>query len=132
MPITALYAGLLAPLLILLSIRVIRQRRGVKVAVGDGGDAVLLRRMRVQANFAEYVPFALLLMALAESLHTWTWFLHLLGLVLLAGRLSHAYGVSQSRETFAFRVAGMVATFTVIGASAAACILGSMRMVLAN
>ena len=41
MPITALYAGLLAPLFLLLSVRVIRQRRGVKVAVGDGdrGDA---------------------------------------------------------------------------------------------
>jgi uncharacterized membrane protein YecN with MAPEG domain len=130
MPITALYAGLLAPLFILLSIRVIRWRRGAKVAVGDGGDAILLRRMRVQANFAEYVPFALLLMALAESLHTWTWFLHLLGLALLAGRLSHAYGVSQPRETFAFRVAGMIATFTVIGVAAAACIYGSLRLAL--
>lgn len=37
-----------------------------------------------------------------------------------------------TRETFAFRVAGMVATFAVIQASAAACILGSMRMVLAH
>ena len=68
MPITALYAGLLAPLFLLLSVRVIRQRRGAKVAVrGDGGDAMLLRRMRVHANFAEYVPLALLLMALAEN-----------------------------------------------------------------
>ena len=130
MPITALYAGLLAPLLILLSIRVVRQRRRAKVAVGDGGDVILLRRIRVHANFSEYVPFALLLMALAESLHTWTWFLQLLGLALVVGRLSHAYGVSQSTETFSFRVFGMVATFTVIGAAAAACIFGSLRPAL--
>ena len=65
MEITALYASLLAPLFILLSARVIGARRSAKVPVGDGGNTVLLRRMRVHANFAEYVPFALLLMALA-------------------------------------------------------------------
>ena len=126
MLITALYAGLLAPLFIFLSLRVIRRRRGAKVAVGDGGDPLLLRRMRVHANFAEYVPFALLLMALAESLHTWPLVMHLLGIVLLAGRLLHAYGVSQPKETFAFRVTGMAATFSVMGAAAAACIIGSL------
>jgi uncharacterized protein len=130
MPITALYAALLAPLFLLLSARVIRRRRGAKVAVGDGGDAMLLRRMRVHANFAEYVPLALLLMALAESLQTWPWLLHLLGLALLTGRVSHAYGVSQPRETFTFRVFGMAATLSVIGAAAAACLLGSLRPVL--
>ena len=130
MPITAIYAGLLTPLLILLSIRVIQQRRGAKVGVGDGGDAILLRRMRVQANFAEYVPFALLLLGLAESVYTWAWYLHLMGLALLLGRLSHAYGVSQSTEIFSFRVSGMATTFAVIGATAAACIFGSLRLAL--
>lgn len=132
MPITALYAGLLAPLFIFLSIRVIGQRRGAKVAVGDGGDMTLLRRMRVHANFAEYVPLALLLMALAESLDTWPWLLHLLGVALLAGRLLHAYGVSQPKENFAFRVGGMMATFTMIGAAAAACILGAVANIMAH
>lgn len=98
MPITAFYAGLLALLFILLSARVIRRRRRAKVAVGDGGDTMLLRHMRVHANFAEYVPMCLLLMALAESMQTWAWFPHLTGTVLLAGRLLHAYGVSQPRE----------------------------------
>jgi uncharacterized membrane protein YecN with MAPEG domain len=130
MPITALYAGILAPILILLSGRVIRQRREAKVAVGDGGSQMLLRRMRVQANFVEYVPFALLLMAFAESLQTWAWYMHLLGVVLLAGRASHAYGVSQLRENFTFRVFGMAATFSVIGAAAAACIFGALRLLL--
>jgi uncharacterized membrane protein YecN with MAPEG domain len=132
LPITALYAGLLAPLFLLLSVRVIRQRRGAKVAVGDGGDAMLLRRMRVHANFAEYVPLALLLMALAESLQTWPWLLHLLGLVLLTGRLSHAYGVSQSKETYSFRVFGMAATLNVIGAAAVACLFGSLQFNFGN
>jgi uncharacterized protein len=121
MIVTALYASILAPLFIFLSLRVIRHRRGAKVGIGDGGNAELLRRMRVQANFAEYVPFALLLMALAESMQTPQWILHLTGLALVAGRLSHAYGVSQTPETFAFRVRGMIATITVIGALAVVC-----------
>jgi uncharacterized membrane protein YecN with MAPEG domain len=93
---------------------------------------MLLRRMRVHANFAEYVPLALLLMALAESLQTWPWLLHLLGLVLLMGRLSHAYGVSQPRENFSFRVFGMEATLSVIGAAAAACLFGSLQFNFGN
>jgi uncharacterized membrane protein YecN with MAPEG domain len=69
MPITALFAGLLAPLYIVLALRVIGLRRSAGVALGDGGDPWLTRRMRVHANFAEYAPFTLLLMGLAESLH---------------------------------------------------------------
>src|SRR5687768_10774793 len=98
MPITALYAGLLMPLFVVLSVRVILQRRGARVALGDGGDATLLRVMRVHANFAEYVPLTLVLIALAESLRTSGWLLHALGIALVAGRAIHAFGVSQVRE----------------------------------
>ena len=84
MPVTALYAALLAPLFILLAVRVIRSRREAKVAVGDGGDKALLRRMRVHANFAEYVPLALILMALAESLAANRFALHATAIALLA------------------------------------------------
>ena len=49
----------------------------------------------------------------------YAWFMHALGTGLLVGRLSHAYGVSQQRENFAFRITGMTLTFTVLIASAA-------------
>lgn len=127
MPITALYAGLLTPLFILLSVRVIAVRRGGNVAVGDGGNSSLLRRMRVHANFAEYVPLALILMALAEDQHTPAWLLHALGLLLLAGRTLHAVGMSQEAERFAFRVAGVASTFAVLVVGAALCIVGALR-----
>ena len=55
MAVTALYAALLTPLFILLSARVIGARRASSAALGDGGDPVLLRRMRVQANFAAVI-----------------------------------------------------------------------------
>lgn len=126
MIITALYAGLLAPILVLLSVRVIGQRRLARVAIGHGEDKALLRRMRVHANFIEYVPMALILMALAENLKTTPLLLHVMGLALLVGRLLHAYGVSQDRENLNLRVTGMALTFTAILLGAIYCLAASL------
>lgn len=125
MPITALYAALLAPLFIVLSARVIGRRREARIALGPGEDAELLRRMRVQANFAEYTPFALICLALAESVATPALVLHAAGALLLAGRYVHAYGVSQSPERIPVRVSGMVTTFAGISIAALACLYGA-------
>jgi uncharacterized membrane protein YecN with MAPEG domain len=122
MPITALYAGVLAFVFVVLSFRTIGARRAAKVEIGDGSDRELLRRMRVHANFAEYVPIALILMALAESTKAHPLLLHGIGIALLAGRIVHAYALSQSPHILPLRVAGMVATLTAIMAAAAACI----------
>lgn len=122
LPLTALYAGLLAPLYVLLALRVIAYRRRTRILLGDGNDLALARRMRVQANFAEYVPFALLLMALAEGLEVDDQVIHVLGGVLLLARLSHAWGMSHARELFYFRTVGVAGTFTVILVGALACV----------
>ncbi len=66
MTITPIYAGLLTLLFVALSVRVIGGRRMAGVGLGDGGNRLLLRKTRAHGNFAEYVPFALILMALAE------------------------------------------------------------------
>jgi len=127
MPITALYASLLALIFLALSIRVIGFRRVVRIGLGDGGDSALLRRVRVHANFAEYVPLCLILIGLAESLRAPPILLHGLGGLLLAARISHAYGVSHQPETFAWRVSGMVGTLTAIGVAAAFCLYSAAR-----
>ena len=57
-------------------------------------DVLLERTMRVQANFAEYVPITLLLATFMEMQGTRAWLIHLLCLALVAGRVVHAYGVS--------------------------------------
>jgi hypothetical protein len=123
MPVTALYGGALALLFIFLATRVIGFRRSAKVSIGDGGNSALLRRIRVHGNFAEYVPFAIVLMALAESMTAPAWLLHAAGLALAGGRVCHAYGVSQSPENFRLRITGMAVTFTVLGVMAATCII---------
>ncbi len=123
MQATAFWAALLAPVFIWLSLRVIRRRRAARVAVGTGGDAALERAMRAQANFAEYVPFALVLMALAEAGGAPGWVIHPLGAALLAGRLAHGWGIVRQPEDFRFRVGGMVATFSVIATAALAALV---------
>ena len=127
MRITALYAGALALLFVLLSVRVIAVRQKARVALGDGGDALLARRIRVQANFAEYVPLALILVGLCESLAAPGLLVHGLGLALLLGRASHAWGMSQAEEVLAFRSVGMVLTFGVLLVGAAGCLVLAMR-----
>ena len=119
MPITALFAGLLALIFIALSARVIGRRQGARVALGDAGDRSLQRRIRAHANFAEYTPIALIALGLAESLKAWPLALYVIGGILLFGRVIHAIGISREPETLALRVTGMVLTFIAIGGAAA-------------
>ncbi|WP_119167070.1 MAPEG family protein [Algihabitans albus] len=128
--VTPFYASLLGLQLIFLSLRVIRLRRRSRVPLGDGGDETLLRCLRVQGNFAEYVPFCLLLIALAELQGLPVWPLHGLGLALLAGRLIHASGVSRDPEPYRLRVIGMFLTFAVLGFGAALNLLLSVQALL--
>jgi uncharacterized membrane protein YecN with MAPEG domain len=79
------------PLLLMfvwLSFRVIRHRRSARVALGSGGDARLERAIRAHANFAEYVPFAVLLLVLAELGGAWPVLLHGLGALLVVAGLT--------------------------------------------
>lgn len=127
---TALYAALLALMFVVLSIKVIGKRRQFQVGIGTNGEALLERAVRVHANFAEYVPLALVLMFLAEYSGLAPLYLHILGLTLLLGRLSHAYGVQQLKEPLKFRVFGMLLTFSVLLLSAIAILLLYLGKVL--
>ena len=131
MPITAFYAALLAALFISLSFRVIGQRGRAKIEIGPGQDPELFRRMRVHANFAEYVPIALLLLGLAESIKAPNALLHGLGLCLLTGRILHAYGLSKSPQIARLRGVGMLLTIASIALAALTCfVLGGVVMLV--
>lgn len=119
MTILPVYAALLALLFVLLSIRTIRTRHSRRVALGHGDDPAMLRAMRVHANFAEYVPLALLLIYFVEATSQTPWLVHLLGSALLLGRFCHAFGMSRTPENFRYRVVGMGLTFAVLLVSAA-------------
>jgi len=112
--ITPYYAAVLALLFIILSVRTIKSRREHKVAIGDGGEKSLLRAARVHANFSEYLPFTLLLIAMLEIQSYSHWIIHGLCIALLAARIAHAYGVSQTNENFKFRIFGTATTINII------------------
>lgn len=118
--ITALYAAPLAALFLWLSFRVIAQRRSALIPYGPGDDRDLLQRMRIHANFAEYTPIALILLMLTETLGAPHLLLHLIGLLLLAGRFIHGVGLSLNPNKIKLRVIGMVLTFTSIALAALA------------
>ena len=84
--------------------------------------------------FVEYAPLVIILMALAELQGQSTWTIHLIGLCLVAGRLLHAYGVSQEPELAKLRVAGMALTFTalIVGALSNLGLTGLMSLTLAT
>lgn len=118
--ITPLTAGLLTLVYIFLSSRVINIRHSQRIALGDGGNRRLQRRIRAHGNFAEYVPLALLLLLMLELMGAAPWLIAGLGLLLLTGRSLHAYSVSQDPEPLPFRVAGMILTFTTLSVAALA------------
>ena len=123
-PITALYAGLLALLYLLLAFRVVAVRRSAAIGLGDGGNALLFTRIRIHGNAAEYIPLALLLMLLLEINGTSTGWLHGLGVALLIGRVAHVQGLSQSEGASAGRLVGNVLTWGVILAAAVRNLVG--------
>jgi uncharacterized membrane protein YecN with MAPEG domain len=124
--IIAIYTPVFALLFVVLSVNVIRTRRREKVGLGAGGNVAVERAMRVHANFSEYVPITLLLLLILEQSGGNILLLHALFVVLLAGRIIHAWGVSQKKENFTFRVSGMILTFTVIMTASIA--IGILRL----
>jgi hypothetical protein len=130
--ITAIYASLAGLLLLVLSFRVVRSRRKLSVGLGDGGQESLLRAQRAQANFTEYVPIALILLAVAESQVLTGWLLHTAGAVLLLARLLHAWGLSQSSGRSFGRYWGTLLTWMVILALSLANIFAGISRALAG
>lgn len=108
--ITPIYAGLAALLFTVLSLRVSLARISAKTALGDAGDTVLIRRGRAHGNFCENAPLTLILLVLTELAGAPAIALHAAGLVFLASRLAHAYGISQPNEKMIFRQIGMIGT----------------------
>lgn len=122
--ITAIYASLAGLLLLVLSFRVVRSRRKLSVGLGDGGQENLLRAQRAQANFIEYVPIALILLAAAESQGLAGWLLQTSGAILMLARLLHAWGLSRSSGRSFGRYWGTLLTWVVIIALSLANIYG--------
>jgi uncharacterized membrane protein YecN with MAPEG domain len=113
-PITALYTSILALLIVALAINVTRHRAKLKVAIGDGGNPLMLRMIRLHANAIEYTPLALLLMGVCELNGGPRLALHVAGIALILGRVLHSWGMWNTELPNFGRVAGQSLTWLTI------------------
>lgn len=112
--ITSIYASLAVLLIVRLSISVIKLRRKYRISLGDGGNEELQVAIRAHANALEYIPITLLLLLMLELNGAPKILIHLLGLVLITGRIIHAIGLSGG--DLQKRVLGMqITVFLLIG-----------------
>jgi uncharacterized protein len=123
LPISLTAAGAAALLNIWLAWRVSQVRRARKIAHGDGGDALMTRRMRAHANYVEYAPFFLILLALLELAGALSWALWAAVAVFFAARVAHPFGMDRDGAP-PLRIAGVVGTWlTLVGLAGWAIVL---------
>ena len=106
----AIYAALLVILGFALTVFVVLRRRSAMVGLGDGGDKDLMRRIRVHGNFIEHMPSAFAVLILLPLMGASATLVHLVGLMILIGRLLHAWGLAGSAGTSVGRLVGMLST----------------------
>jgi uncharacterized membrane protein YecN with MAPEG domain len=107
----ALWVGLHLILLLVLSLLVVRQRRAHGVVLGDADIPALTQAVRAFGNATEYVPAGLIAIAVLAMVGAPPMVVHLTGLVLLAGRVCHAIGLSRSGGASVLRSAGVILTW---------------------
>ena len=85
--LTACYGAILALIIVALGINVTVHRVKLKVPLGDGGNKEMLRMIRLHGNAVEYIPLAIVMMAVYEINGGSHLALHIIGVALIAGRL---------------------------------------------
>jgi len=104
--IVALYGAINIILLVVLSYRVAGVRKKHGIGIGDGGNEALQRAVRVQGNFTEYAPLAIIGLLLMASLSATPYWLHGVGGAFTLGRILHAVGLGSTSGLSFARVAG--------------------------
>ena len=111
--ITLTMAGAAAILHVWLSLRVSRLRRPLKIGFGDGGNEILLRRMRAHGNFAENVPIFLILLAALELATGGNLILWAAAILFILARIAHAFGMDRPGAN-PLRVGGISVSWLVL------------------
>lgn len=118
LPITTLTAALLGLCQFWLTLQVIKLRRRHHVSIGDQSHKDLALAIRAHANFTEYVPISLILLGLAELNGGHPLALAGFAVLMLAGRLLHAWAFLHDRELSWPRVRGMQFTLVTLASLA--------------
>ncbi len=126
--ITLVSAAVAALINLWLAMRCGKARFEAGMMHGDGGNPALIKRMRAQANFVEYTPFALLLILALELSGHGGWLLAATAGVFLVGRICHGLGMDAD-EAGALRKIGMFTTFVPMIGLAIAAALGAFQVI---
>ncbi|MEZ5707887.1 MAG: MAPEG family protein [Blastomonas sp.] len=114
-PVTLTMAAAAALINVWLMIRCGQARTSQKVSVGDGGNEVVIRRMRAHSNFVEYTPFVLILIAaleLTSGSATWLW---VVGILFMLGRIAHGFGMDGGKLGKGRMVGTLITLLTLVG-----------------
>lgn len=113
LPVTLAAAAAAAILNLWLSIRVGAVRQAQGISVGSGASEPLERRMRAHANYAEYTPFVLILIAVIEMTGKSEPWLAYVAAVYFIGRLLHGFGMDGGAMQWG-RMVGIIVTMLVL------------------
>ncbi len=116
--ISSFFIGLFALAQVPLTVVVGYRRARTGIQFSDGGDTVLLRRMRAHGNFTETVPITLVAMTVAEYCGALSWLLVGTGVSLVVGRALH-YATLVRSGFGVGRAIGMVLTLLAMAAPGA-------------
>ncbi|NDV85926.1 glutathione S-transferase [Aurantimonas aggregata] len=122
----AIYAGLAILILVWLAVQTGRVRQAEKVFMGDGGNPRMIRIMRGHANALEFIPATLLAMLLLALTGAPPLLIHLLGLLLIAGRFIHAWHFAAADAPPWQRVAGTALSFFALGGAGVAVLIAGL------
>ncbi len=112
--ITALYAGILSLIMVALAVNVTIHRAKLRVPMGDGGNAIMLRMIRLHGNAAEYLPLAFVLMAIYEINGGWHSALHAAGIALVVARILQSWNMWSTDIAGFGRISGQSLTWLTI------------------
>lgn len=111
-PITALYAAVLAIFALVLSARagMYRGKAGASILYGEPPNMELAQRVRVHQNFLEYVPMLLILIGILEMRGVSATTIHVMGVLLVVFRIAHAVGLKADDMSTGGRFIGAAGT----------------------
>ena len=109
--ITGFFASILVFIYIKLARNIIKLRREHNVIIGDGKIKELEQAIRAHANFNEYVPIGLIMLACLEINKIHDLIVFLLGALFIAGRYIHVKSFLKKTMDISMRVQGMKLTF---------------------
>lgn len=128
LPTTLTTAAAAALINVWLIVRIERLRFSDKVVHGDGGHALLARRMRAQSNFIENAPLVLILIAVIELAGSGALWLAVVAGLFVLGRVAHGLGMDSPKPNPLRALGTLTAILAQVGLAVVAVLIAVGRV----